>query len=1236
MKNSFTKTWMLATCMFSSAVAWAQTTSGAQLKAYTMSDGSTFRAMSDNGKWAVAYGSNDATSQDAFPKFINLTTGEITNLADETGAIVSNASDITDDGKMVVGSYQGEPAYFNVQTKSWTVLPFYEGCNTGRVNAVTPDGKYAVGTCGLSSDWLYERPTMWDLTSGKTIALKNIPEADLSGTYQNMTRLTGVSADGRYVTGCISFSYPQDIVYFLYDRQTDTFNPIVFDYNAETKKYTQKNDNVYGLDGICVSPNGKWVSGVLYTMADERAPFRYNTETKEMEYYLDGEDIDKGCVSIDNEGTVYAATPAVNPSRSLYIRHNGYWYGLDEVLKQGYGINYYTHTGYDATGLAIAVSADCKQMVSIAYISQENYNLTLPETFGKACERVNLLNQYTISPLNGAGMSKISNVTLTFSRKVDVLGAKDAIILKDGSGNVVRNSLKFAVNESNSKIVTIGFRTTDLEAGQDYTLTIPAGTISLAGDKARTNEEIVISYKGYGTKALTMTAVSPVGGSTLGQIDLTTSPVVFSFDTEVAVADGAKAYLYNTKDAVPICELNILAGKTSETYKQVMVYPTATQMLYKGNQYKVVLEAGSVTDLSGTSKNEECSVIFEGVYERTIQSDDENVFIENFSSGMDNVMLYDGDGKDPHSDMSEWGFTNAVSWIHGADDDYTNTCAISHSKYKLAATSDDWMSTPQLTIPDKNTILTFKGQSYLTLKTDILKVYVYATDEEFNNLNADAVAKFKSNADLVFEEQLTPGASENILAGDWTDYRVDLAKYAGKKVYIAFVNNNRNQSAIFVTDIHVRRNIDARIALKGVETSYVNGTSQKVKGTVTIANELNTYSTVKLQLLDDQGKVLEEKSANGLSLKKDDTYDFDFAKEISLTTGKNNKFSVKVILNEGMETEGSYEMSMAIKNLSFQTTRRILLEEETGQGCNNCPLGHLAMEKLESLYGDKFIPVAYHTYTGDTYESGMTAYTQGYLGLNAAPTAVINRYAGAYSPMISETKEGVTSYVFTSEEQTLWLERVAYIMSLPTDADINISASYAPTTDKVTIPFDVRFAIDKENANISVFCIITEDNLLGYQSNKFYKDIDPNLGEWQSGGTYGKEAVYPYYFMDVARALYPADNYFGKTGLLPQNISHGETVKGELSFTLKDNAPYVTDINNCKATILLVDASTGELINTARAKISTPTSIGGVEADVEENGSSTATYNIAGQAVDYNYNGFVIMKQGKSTKKVVR
>ena len=163
------------------------------------------------------------------------------------------------------------------------------------------------------------------------------------------------------------------------------------------------------LDGITISPNGKWVAGVVYSTSDVRNPFRYNVETQTFENFNRPEDLDKGCVIVDNNGTIYAATPAVNPSRSLYILNDGYWYGIEEVLKQNYDIDFYSHTGFDATGLALGISTDCKTMAGMAYISHENYQITLPITFAEACSKVNLLDSYSVSIHNGAKIQSCPN-----------------------------------------------------------------------------------------------------------------------------------------------------------------------------------------------------------------------------------------------------------------------------------------------------------------------------------------------------------------------------------------------------------------------------------------------------------------------------------------------------------------------------------------------------------------------------------------------------------------------------------------------------------------------------------------------------------------------------------------------------------------------------------------------------------------------------------------------------------
>lgn len=1253
--NCFRLKALLFSAMLSvSGMAEAQTGETARLVRYDMSDGSVIRGMSDNGKWAVAYGSN-AANEYSFPKIVDVASGVMTEVlagSDFESGTPALINDITDDGKMAVGSYAGMPAYYNTETKTWTKLSLPLGFAAGKINAVTPDGHYAVGI--YTQGGYDETPAMWDLTTKKEISTPGRPKVNLAGGYEGMCRYSNITADGRYIVGCVDFSYPQYVMYFIYDRETQTWDPIVFDYDVDKKTFTQKNERIISLDGVCISPDGKWAAGVLYTANDERCPFRYNMETKEVDYYTQPDDLDKGCVVVDNNGTVYAATPAVNPSRSLFIRSGNYWYGIDELLKQRYGIDYYTRTGYAATGLAAAVSGDGKTLACMAYISQDNYVVELPEAADKACEKVDLLADYTIKPVSGAAITKLSNITLKFTRKVSVI-SNTVLQLKDDMGNVVKTSLKFKANANDPKTVDIGFRTTTLEAGRKYTITIPAGSISLQGDDTKCNGEIVIEYTGYGNKVLASTGVQPASGTTIGHLDMTTNPVVFTFDTRVVVADNAKAYLYRNDDTEPVCELGMIAGTTTETANQIMVYPATSQNLYKGNVYHVVVPEGSVSDLSGGAFNEKLSVDYEGTYERTIVSDNTHIYIETFEGGVGNMMLYDGDGNTPTEAMQAWNFTSAIPWIHAADDDYTNMCAVSHSMYTPAGKSDDWMVTPQLVIPDDKCRLEFKGQGFSSVKSDRLKVIVYATDEVYNELDADIVSKFRSEGKVVLDEVLSPGESEGTLSGDWTQFSFSLAEYVGKKIYVAFVNENEDQSALFVADVNVVHDMEVQIALSGVPESGVGMTEQTIKGNITIKNPVETYSSLSIALKDGNGEVVDEISESGLALKLDDVYPFAFAKPLPLAKGKENKFTIMVKLNDGEATDS---LVTSIKNLAFVPVKRLVLEEYTGQGCQNCPLGHLAVEKLEGLYGDRFIPLCYHVYTGDSFESGMTDYATYFLGMGAAPSGRLNRGA-ICSPMGSTTENGVTDYYFTSDDKSLWLDQANIELAKAAEADLAINAVYDEATGKLNIPYSVRYAIDKENVNVSMLFVVTEDNLSGYQQNNLYSMTDDDLGEWQKDGIYGKSLIFPYYFNDVARALYPA-NYGGMLGLVPGSVSSETDYTGNVTFGVAENAPYVTDINNCKVTCIMTDANTGEVINVARAKVTDSTGILNVEdeSDVKvavadnavvlnaENadvtilsldGVTLATANVKGCAViPVSYNGIVIVKAVTDNATVTR
>lgn len=215
----------------------------------------------------------------------------------------------------------------------------------------------------------------------------------------------------------------------------------------------------------------------------------------------------------------------------------------------------------------------------------------------------------------------------------------------------------------------------------------------------------------------------------------------------------------------------------------------------------------------------------------------------------------------------------------------------------------------------------------------------------------------------------------------------------------------------------------------------------------------------------------------------------------------------------------------------------------------------------------------------------MTDYAQYFLGLSAAPTAIIQRNPIVSSPMVSYTENGVTDYTFHSREENAWLDLVSKEFTTDAEAELSIGGAYNEETGKITVDYVLTSALDVNNANIGLLCIVTEDGLAGFQSNAFYTTTDTDLGEWQKGGSYAKSTVYPYIFNDVARALYPANAYNGQTGLIPTTLRANEQYAGTITLDLAMDAPFVKNVNNCKLTLIALDANTGKVINAARVKM---------------------------------------------------
>ncbi len=1187
---------------------------------FKFSDAAVVQKLSNNGLWGIAQACMDESVESGQARLIDLTTDESIALQTQDDVISYGAclaKDVTDDGNIVVGQYRNQPAYWLKSTRQWTILPTPSGCSGGTVLSVTPDGKFAVGSCSYVLDEYQERGTMWNLMTGQIVELANVPVKDMTHETQNQMRFTDISPDGRYIVMYMSFSYvqPASICVWIYDRNTQTPTAIGFT-PSDTEAWKPVMEKLNFVENPTMSPNGKWVSVMTRIInsdntADAEAPGRYNIETGTLEIYTERESEGMFTTAIDNNGYVYGATPSGNPLRNWNVRYDNYWFDIHNILTQHYAYDIYAKTGFENSGTVFSVSEDGKRLAVICDPQYgEGYVLDLPQALPELCKDINLLGSYSISPASGSTFTTIRSVSILFDRNVEVVGNAGDIMLKNiTDGTDVRTASGLQVDATDPQKIVITFRTETLEAGKKYGIEIPAGAICVKGDKNRTNDVIKMEYTGRANEPVAVTNIYPADGSELARIDNATSPVLITFNSEIITSEAAEAELINLSDNSKT-PLNLLASGN-----RVAVFPASQQHLYKGLPYKIIIKAGAVTDVTGNGGSAEIVINYTGTYEPVISQDDENVFIETFddmATSITHLMRYEGDHNTPTDDMVAWKFdADNQPWNFSIRETNTSTniAAGSTSMYDPAGKSDDWMVTPQLFLPDKFCYLSFKAQSYRMRKSDYLKVLVWESDSSVYTLNANAIAKIKNEATVVFNQKLSPGMSEEEIDNDWTDYRVDLPQYGGKNIYIAFLNDNENQSAIFVDSIVVKRNMKFLVALTTVE-SVVNKESIEIKGRVTANDDAATFSSVTVELYDSEGTKVDEVNATGLSLNKGARYDFAFTKPLPLTVGVANEFKLKTTL-DGNTSEAKY----SIKNLAFNPTKRVVLEEVTGTTCINCPQGILAIENLEKLYHDQFIPISLHTYTGDALNTGQDDYAA-FLGLAAAPSGIVQRNGYISYPMGTDRQTFATTF---TNGNTLWADLVAAELQKPADAEINATVTIDEAAQTYSVPVSVKYALNAKNLNLNLFLVILEDGIISYQTNAFGSSTEAIFGEWGKGGRYSASTNYNVTHNDVVRSSMNTYNGFG--GHLPQTVEAGTEYTATLGAY--DIPGVINNINKTKAVVMLIDANDGRLINAACAKFP------GYANAIDEVQSDAATH-----AIGYANGRLTVIGEGAATVQV--
>ena len=485
------------------------------------------------------------------------------------------------------------------------------------------------------------------------------------------------------------------------------------------------------------------MAGDIRDKDDNIFPMVYNTETGKYKYFNSQEDNDLLICCIYNEGNLYGSAPGTSsPVRDWRVCVDNVWYPFDLILKQRYGIEYSDYTGYDNTGTLWSASADTKTLSSMVSPQGESYVVTMPETMTEACRAINLLNNYTATPAAGSNFSNVAVVKVTFTHEITVLGNKDCAVLKNAEGAVQRKSMGFAVDKTNPKVLIVTFRNTEMKAGEKYTVEIPAGTVALTKNTDKQNDIITINYVGRENVPVKMQSAFPENNAEIARIDNTSNPVILTFDTNISVSENAKASLVQLdgENEKTICSLSVLSNEN-----HVALMPAASQYLYKGSQYKVVLEAGSLTDVSGSSKsaNEQIVLNYTGTYERQLSTSDTTLFSDNFSTpdqSYKNFMRYEGDHNTPTAAMKKIGFDkDNTPWLFKAKDN-------NDSKNYFAASTENNEKVATATCGDVEGGMYIKFSPAITepgTHTVHIDDYVYFVGTGFNAAQNENPVEFK-------------------------------------------------------------------------------------------------------------------------------------------------------------------------------------------------------------------------------------------------------------------------------------------------------------------------------------------------------------------------------------------------------------------------------------------------------------------------------------------------------------
>jgi hypothetical protein len=422
---------------------------------------------------------------------------------------------------------------------------------------------------------------------------------------------------------------------------------------------------------------------------------------------------------------------------------------------------------------------------------------------------------------------------------------------------------------------------------------------------------------------------------------------------------------------------------------------------------------------------------------------------------------------------------------------------------------------------------------------------------------------------------------------------VDLSAYSGQTIYLVFRHHNcTNENTLLLDNIVIKTLANEDVSLEDVSLSRYSQIGSNNPLSVEVKN-MGASTVTSLQINWNDGTDHIQTITTNIAPGATDTVDHPTAVSYASVVERNINVTISQV-NGVADNNPTNNTGNALHNTVSQLSpKSVVIEEGTGTWCGWCPRGTVALNYMTTTYPNNFIGIAVHN--DDPMMDLDYNYGAGIMGF---PGANVDRVLLG-KPASQQNFE------------QYYNDRQGIVVPASVSGVLSIDGSNL-TVDAGAI-FRSTFAV----ANFRLAAVVVEDDVTGTSSyydqhNYFAGGAAGPMGGFENltDPVPAADMVYDH----VGRSL--LGGYDGQSGSVPASITDGQSVNYTFNYTI----PAEYDVDQLHVVVLLIDATTGEIVNAAKAE--SAASLDDLEVNIALNiypnpASSHVNVSFIGNGSDY-------------------